>query len=543
LLLPAAAMLADFLEGHRQEVLRGVESRAAAEEVPGPLSPEHRERIRALVGSLVEALRQGHACDEPTVTGAFDGAEEFRDRELVRVEVISQAERSGTKVALDEMAVVSDWVFLADRSRLREGCRELRELLDETQDDAAILSPDGRFAYVNRRFAQELHDALGIPPDQVVGTRAAELRLPPEYYIARPPDELVAAARHTASRQAMWGGRWKEGKLKAIYSDGGDVAAIALVGRDIHDPKLRHVRMELLAKLNALVGCVDSDEVAEALARVPIPELADWCVVNLLEKGRISRSFVALRDPSKAALREAALRAVPDWRSHPLWAEMGLTSGFQLLTDVSDELLRRLAASEEQYRVMREAGVRSIMVQPIVSRGEAVAILTLIHTTESGRRYSHDDPPLVREFALHAAHLIENARLLTELRASDNRFRVSLAGARTLVFEQNASLGYVWYYNPIPPRSFVGKTDEEMLGAEDAALLKELKRQVLETGESVQQELAVTADGEHMQFREVLEPIRNRAGKVVGVSARRRTSPNRRRLSATCAKPSACATR
>lgn len=73
---------------------------------------------------------------------------------------------------------------------------------------------------------------------------------------------------------------------------------------------------------------------------------------------------------------------------------------------------------------MKQVGVQSIMVQPVVSRGRIVALLNLMYTTESGRRYGRDDPGLAAEMALHASYVIENARLLKDLRASEARFRI-----------------------------------------------------------------------------------------------------------------------
>jgi len=216
-------------------------------------------------------------------------------------------------------------------------------------------------------------------------------------------------------------------------------------------------------------------------------------------------------------VREAIINAFPDWRKNPLWEEMRLTTGFQLLTDVGDELRRRLALTDEQYRLMTQEGVRSIMVQPVVSRGQTAALITLMFTAESGRRYTGDHPPLIEELALHAGHLIENARLLRDLRSNEARFRVSIAGARTLVFEQDLALRYIWYYNAVTAgTTFVGRTDEEMLSAEDAAVLTRLKRRALR-GESVREEVSVTVGGERREYREVVEPMRDHAGNIFGI--------------------------
>jgi PAS domain S-box-containing protein len=224
---------------------------------------------------------------------------------------------------------------------------------------------------------------------------------------------------------------------------------------------------------------------------------------------------MAHRDPSKAHLREALSRLPPAWRRHPLWKEM-LTGGFQLLSEVSDELLRGLSVNEEQYRLMSEVGIRSILVMPLISRGALIGILTCAYTDESGRRYGRDDPALAEELAFCAARAFENARLLKTIKASENRFRIALAGARTIVFEQDPALRYVWGYNPIGEEDTIGKMQEEAFAAEEAAELIRLKKRAL-AGENVHQHVELTVSGEHRHYSETVEPLRDDSGEIVGV--------------------------
>jgi hypothetical protein len=130
-------------------------------------------------------------------------------------------------------------------------------------------------------------------------------------------------------------GRWWKTRYRAINSERGELVAIAFVLSDIHEHKRAELRLELLARLSAMVGSVDYEDVCNALASVPVPEIADWCAVNLVEDGRITSTSVSQADPSKAALRDAAMRAGHEWNENPLWRQMKLTRGFQLLTDVS----------------------------------------------------------------------------------------------------------------------------------------------------------------------------------------------------------------
>jgi signal transduction histidine kinase len=158
------------------------------------------------------------------------------------------------------------------------------------------------------------------------------------------------------------------------------------------------------------------------------------------------------------------------------------------------------------------------MVVPVASRGQVAGIITLGYSIESGRRYGRYDPALGEELAVHAAHIIENARLMRELRSSEARFRIALAGARTAVFEQDRSLRYVFYYNPASPFPLVGKTHQEMFPPDQAQLLDEIKTRVLETGESSFREMDLNiGGGERRHYLGAIEPLRDRFGKIVGV--------------------------
>jgi signal transduction histidine kinase len=308
----------------------------------------------------------------------------------------------------------------------------------------------------------------------------------------------------------------KEGRYNAVYGPDGSIAAISLVIRDVQGRKLAQTRLNVLTKLSTLAGILEYDELAEALARVPIPELADWCVVNFIEGKRIRRSFVAHRDPAKAPLRDAIVRALPPWDRHPLWQEL-LTSGFQLLTEVNEDLVRRMSLNEQQYRLLSRLHIRSLMVVPLVSRGVITGVITFAYTDESGRRYGRDDPALAEELALHAAHTFENARLLKDLKATEARFHIALSTARTVVYEQDPTLRYIWSYNPMG-LSCVGKSHEELFPPGEARMLTAAKQHVLEDGERIVEEMDFTCGTEGpLHYRETIEPRRDSAGRIIGV--------------------------
>jgi PAS domain S-box-containing protein len=508
-------MLADVLDVARRQVVDELERR---ERQLKPPRIGRRPQLTALVDDLVKTLKRGQPGEpSPPRSAMGNGSIERSEQELVRNYVVEEAEHHDLEASPAELLLVSDWASSAERRRLHDQNERLSALLDGVEESTVVLAPDGRVLYLNRRAAQALHEITGLQPEQIIGRVYNELGVHDELGISRRPEELLELARAGDSFEVTAWGRERKNKFSAVYAPDGTVSGVASVIQDIHSRKVAEKRLDLLSKLGMLLGKCDYDKVAAATAQVPIPELADWCAVNIIQDGKISRTFIAQRDPAKAPLRDAVSKSLTQWGRHPLWQEM-LTSGFQLLAEVTDEIVRKFAVNEEQYRLLSALDIRSLMVVPLVVRGEDAGIMTLIYTDESGRRYGRDDPALAEELALHVAHVLENARLVNEIRSSEARFRTALAAARTVVYEQDRSLRYVSYYNPMVSRSRVGKTEEQIFPHEEAVLLSKVKRRVLDTGESTTEEMDLTLGADECRhYRIAIEPLRDDAGTIVGI--------------------------
>ena len=468
------------------------------------------------VAEVIAALRRGGPDDSTASLAVDDPDRELDEHEIVARFLLEQAAKTGDRTRATEV-VIAWWRCEADRRCLREQTRRLAMLLDEMDEGAALLAPNARLLYCNRRAAQELRAVAGVRQGEMIGKTLDELGLPLEHLVGRPVVDLESLGRARSSFELSTAARANETQFDAIYQPDGRVGAVAFVVHDTFNRGQARLRLDILSKLSGLAGILDYGEVAGRIAGVPVPGLADWCVFNVVENERIRQTFVANRDPSRKPLRDAILEAAPPWERHPLWQEL-LTSGYQLLTEVSDDLLRKVAGNEERYRLLSLLGVRSVMVVPLVSRARVTGILSLIYTHESGRRYGNEDPTLAKELALHAANALENARLMTDLKASETRFRVALAGARTVVFEQDAALRYTWFYNPLAPEGQAGRTADHWLAPDDAAALAATKNRVLERGEGITEEIDLKVEkSERRYYREAIEPIRDRAGKIVGI--------------------------
>jgi PAS domain S-box-containing protein len=106
------------------------------------------------------------------------------------------------------------------------------------------------------------------------------------------------------------------------------------------------------------------------------------------------------------------------------------------------------------------------------------------------------------------------------LQASEERFRVALKGSPITVFNQDRDLRFMWAYNPPPewPSEVLGKTCGEVIGAKNAERLNELKHHVLETGQGLREEITIASNGNRWAFDVTLEPLRDSAGTIVGIT-------------------------
>jgi len=155
---------------------------------------------------------------------------------------------------------------------------------------------------------------------------------------------------------------------------------------------------------------LDSDIVLESLARLVVPQLADWSIVDELGDGReIRQTAVSHVTPSMETLaRELRNRYPPDPDvPHVVWRVL-TTGDSELAPEISDEELRARAKDDMHFKLLTQLGIRSHIVVPLKARGRILGALSLISTS---RRYGPDDLALAEELAARAALAVDNARL------------------------------------------------------------------------------------------------------------------------------------
>jgi PAS domain S-box-containing protein len=173
-------------------------------------------------------------------------------------------------------------------------------------------------------------------------------------------------------------------------------------------------RFQFLAEVSeALSTSLEYEATLGKLMRLIIPRQADWCSINTLEaSGKINRLAVAHRDAEKQkileSIRERGFLPHGD-TSHPLTRALR-DARPELHAEVTPDILRRMARSEEHFELSIKLNPTSVMLVPLIARGRAFGVITF-GMSDSGRRYTDDDLHLATEVAHRAAVSIDNAHL------------------------------------------------------------------------------------------------------------------------------------
>jgi signal transduction histidine kinase len=105
--------------------------------------------------------------------------------------------------------------------------------------------------------------------------------------------------------------------------------------------------------------------------------------------------------------------AMGDWQLAPT---PGLRSGETLLiADPNQAALAAIAPDPAGQAAIRAAGVRSLVLLPLIGRGRLLGVITL-GTTRPDRRFSKADLPLLEDIAQRTALGADNARLYQQAR-------------------------------------------------------------------------------------------------------------------------------
>ncbi|MBA2270976.1 MAG: response regulator [Chthoniobacterales bacterium] len=235
-------------------------------------------------------------------------------------------------------------------------------------------------------------------------------------------------------------------------------------------------RLEFLADAsNVLAGSLDYQETFENLARLAVPRLADFCIIDVAEEGNTLRQVAAAhRDPAQ----QERLRQLQEHYPTDLTARHGGLRVFQTgkpeMGEMTDAALDSMFEDERTRDFVRSLNPKCYVAVPLLARGRVLGAITLVNV-DSNRGCGSSELALAEELAQRAALALDNASLYKAAQtARTEAERANLAKDRFLAMLSHE------LRTPLTPilSSAMALEDEEGLRPDIRASLQMIRRNV-----------------------------------------------------------------
>lgn len=156
-------------------------------------------------------------------------------------------------------------------------------------------------------------------------------------------------------------------------------------------------------------------EAADRVARIAVPGVADICVLDLLmDDGTIGAGAIAAEDPEvekEIAATRKRLRIDPG-SEHPI-AKVIRERERRNFKRLTKQQTAEMAITPTHLKMLRSVGPRSMLIVPMIIRGEAIGAISL-GSLGRGGGFGPGEIGFAETLARRAASAISNARLLEE---------------------------------------------------------------------------------------------------------------------------------
>lgn len=198
------------------------------------------------------------------------------------------------------------------------------------------------------------------------------------------------------------------------HDETGEAVRFPGVVIDITERKNAETNLNFLTRASVQFSAsMDYRQMLQNIASVVVPNLADWCSVEMLtDDGQLEQAVVVHKDPKKVEWAKALRKkqGAPDMDAPTGVPHVIHTGEPELWPVITDEMLVASAKDEKELDLMRSLGFSSAMIVPMRIDDQIIGAMSFI-ATESRIHYKPIDLEAAIGLANRAALAVYNANL------------------------------------------------------------------------------------------------------------------------------------
>ena len=206
--------------------------------------------------------------------------------------------------------------------------------------------------------------------------------------------------------------RWLLNKATGVRGADGEILMAVNLIEDVTETKRNEIAQSLMARaLRTLTDKPDLHSMLQAIADAAVPSLADWAAVSMVDaSGEVGIRALAHHDPAKVRQGWYLNQRWPS--EHDDSSALGTvirTGEPVLIREITEDMLSRRAQDPEHLGILREVGLNSAMIAPIVGGDRILGALSFISSTS--RRFNARDLELACDLGRQTGVIIDSAEL------------------------------------------------------------------------------------------------------------------------------------
>lgn len=297
-----------------------------------------------------------------------------------------------------------------DRMEL-ESLKRYQYLADAIPQIVLQLLPNGDYHYFNKVW----QNFTGLSPEESAGPLWLEAIHPEDRtnVLNLERAEKVGFEFEGRIRKSDGIYRWHLFRFEPEFYSGLDTISSWLgTATDIEDRKITEDGQRYLARAGELlVSSLDYETTLQSIAELAVPRMADWCSIDVIKDDVWQNVALVHSDPSKLEwARKLQVKYLSDPHTN-IGAAHVLNTGVTIIHPViTEDMLKALTLSDEQYELAKKLNDRSAMIVPMTFKEKTVGTIMFVFSS-SGRNYNDRYVEMAEELGRRCALAYENSHL------------------------------------------------------------------------------------------------------------------------------------